>query len=264
MNQGVASSEDHTAQQDAGLVRPKRIGEAIADLFFPPCCMVCRRLGAWLCPDCISEIEMIRPPVCHKCGLPLDAHGPSGPCQIPPPLDGLRACAFHSAPLREAIHDFKYRDITALAVPLGRLMASAWAALDGDWLLQAVVPVPLHPRRQRQRGYNQSALLARELAAALQLPLLDGMLHRVKATVPQVDLDVEQRRINVQDAFRCQPGSLAGRSVLLVDDVCTTGATLASACQALKEAGASTVWAYTLARAKPPGYRQFTLESQSL
>jgi ComF family protein len=179
-------------------------------------------------------------------------------------LDGLRACAFHSGPLRQAIHDLKYRDLTALAAPLGQMMASAWAALDGNWIPQAVVPVPLHPRRQRQRGYNQSALLARELAATLQLPVLDDILQRVKSTVPQVDLDVEQRRTNVQGAFRCQPGSLAGLSVLLVDDVCTTGATLSSACQALKAAGASSVLAYTLARAKPPGYQQFTLEGKSL
>jgi ComF family protein len=220
--------------------------------------MVCQRLGAWLCTGCMAEIEMIQPPICHQCGLPLDAHGTERPCSIPPPLDGLRACAFHSGPLREAIHDFKYRDLTALARPLGRLMAGAWPALEGQWLPQVVVPVPLHLHRQRQRGYNQSALLARELAVALQLPLLDGALRRVKATVPQVDLDAEQRRVNVQDAFRCQPGSLAGRAVLLVDDVCTTGATLASACQALKEAGASRVLAYTLARATPPGYRQFT------
>jgi ComF family protein len=212
----------------------------------------------------MAEIEMIRPPICHQCGLPLDAHGSERPCPVPLPLDGLRACAFHSSPLREAIHDFKYRDLTALAAPLGRLMAGAWTALDGGWLPHGVVAVPLHPHRQRQRGYNQSALLAGELAAALELPLWDGILRRVKATVPQVDLDVEERKINVQDAFRCQPGSLAGRSVLLVDDVCTTGATLASACQALKEAGASSVLAYTLARAKPPGYRQFTLSSQSL
>jgi ComF family protein len=264
VNQRVESRERCTAQQGAGLVRLNKIGEAVADLIFPPRCMVCRRLGAWLCTGCMAEIEMICPPVCSQCGLPSDAHGADRPCSIPSPLDGLRACAFHSGVLREAIHEFKYQDLTALAVPLGRLMADAWAALDGNWLPQAVVPVPLHPHRQRQRGYNQSALLARELAAALQLPLMEGTLHRVKATVPQVDLDVEQRRINVLDAFRCQPGSLAGRSVLLVDDVCTTGATLASACQALKEAGASSVLAYTLARAKPPGYRQVHLESQSL
>jgi len=255
VNQQFESRESWAARQVAGLARLKKVGEAVADLFFPPRCMVCQRLGAWLCTGCMAEIEMIHPPVCHQCGLPLDAPGADHPCRIPPPLDGLRACAFHSGPLREAIHDLKYRDLTALATPLGRLMAGAWPALDGEWLPQAVVPVPLHSHRQRQRGYNQSALLARQLAAVLQLPLLDGVLHRVKATVPQVDLDAEQRRLNVLDAFRCQPGSMAGQAVLLVDDVCTTGATLASACQALKEAGASCVLAYTLARARPPGYR---------
>ncbi len=263
MNQRIETREHHTGVQGAGLVRLKKIGEATADLFFPPCCVVCQHLGSWLCADCIAMIEMIHPPVCNQCGLPPGVHGTEDPCLVPAPLDGLRACAFHSGPLREAIHDFKYRDLTALAVPLGRLMAAAWALLEGDWLPQAVVPVPLHPRRHRQRGYNQSALLAREMAASLEIPLLEGILYRVKATVPQVELDVDERRINVQDAFRCQADSLAGRSVLLVDDVCTTGATLASACHALKEAGASRVLAYTLARAKPPGYQRFVLESQS-
>lgn len=225
--------------------------------------MVCQRLGAWLCGACVAEIEMIRPPVCVRCGLPCDAHDSETECHVPTPLDGLRACAYHSSPLREAIHDFKYRDLTALATPLGRLMADAWPALDGDWVPQAVVPVPLHPRRERQRGYNQSALLARELAAGLELPLVEGVLERVKATAPQVDLDVGQREINVRDAFRCLAGRLAGQAVLLVDDVCTTGATLASAGRALKEAGASSVLAYTLARARPPGYRPLSLESQT-
>ena len=259
MNQRIKSRVKYTASHGAGLVRLKQIGEAVADLFFPPRCVVCGRLGAWLCTGCMAKIEMIRPPVCLQCGLPADAHSTDAPCHVPPFLDGLRACAFHSGPLRAAIHHLKYRDLTALAAPLGQMMADAWAALDGNWLPQAVVPVPLYPRRQRQRGYNQSALLARELAVALQLPVLDNLLQRVKATVPQVDLDVEQRRINVQDAFRCEPGSVAGLSVLLVDDVCTTGATLSAACRALKEAGASSVLAYTLARAKPPGYQPFTL-----
>lgn len=263
MNQRVESRGHRPAQPGAWLVRLNQIGVAVADLVFPPRCVGCQRLGTWLCTGCMAEFEVIRPPICPRCGLPSDAHGMDGPCNIPSPLDGLRACAFHGGLLREAIHDFKYRDLTALAVPLGRLMADAWVALDRDWRTRAVVPVPLHPHRQRQRGYNQSALLARELAAALQLPLLEGILHRVKATVPQVDLDVEQRRVNVLDAFRCQPGSLARQSVLLVDDVCTTGATLASACEALKRAGASSVLAYTLARAKPPGYQQLVLESQS-
>lgn len=260
MNQRVEPNESCTAWHVAGLAFLKKLGEVVADLLFPARCVVCQRLGAWLCAACMAEIEIIHPPICDRCGLPLDAHGTDVPCHIPPPLDGLRAFAFHSGPLREAIHRFKYQDLTALAGPLGRLMAGAWPALDGEWIPQVVVPVPLHPRRERQRGYNQSALLAMELAAALQIPLLEGALQRVKATTPQVDLDAEQRRINVEDAFRCQPGRLDGRAVLLVDDVCTTGATLASACRALKEAGAASVVAYTLARARPPGERLFSLE----
>jgi ComF family protein len=116
--------------------------------------------------------------------------------------------------------------------------------------LDAIVPVPLHPTRQRQRGYNQAALLARELAAHLHRPVVEGNLVRTRATAPQVDLDAQERRANVQGAFHCTGNGLSGMCVMLVDDVYTTGSTLESACAALRAAGTASVWAYTLARAK--------------
>jgi ComF family protein len=115
------------------------------------------------------------------------------------------------------------------------------------------VPVPLHAARQRERGYNQAALLARELAAHLQRPIVENALVRTKVTAPQVGLGAEERRNNVRGAFRCATNGLAGKGVLLVDDICTTGATLEAACKALRENGIPSVWAYTLARAKNVG-----------
>jgi ComF family protein len=174
------------------------------------------------------------------------------PCQRAPlQLDGLLAYAFHSGPLRQAIHQFKYKDLRSLAAPLGQLMAEGWKALaPQDLQPDVIVPVPLHPSRQRQRGYNQAALLARELGASLRCPVVAKVLVRIRATAPQVDLDAQERRDNVRNAFRCRDTSLSGKHVLLIDDVCTTGSTLESACLALRETGTISVWAYTLARAR--------------
>ena len=230
-----------------------RFRDTVVDLLFPPRCVACHRVGAWLCSNCMAGAQIIQPPICGRCGLPLGASGPSHTCRLVAPLDRLLACAFHSGPIREAIHEFKYQDLRALAVPLGRLMAQGWIQLAGSCdPPEILVPVPLHAARQQQRGYNQSALLARELAKALQRPLVENLLTRAKATRPQVDLDFLQRRANVLDAFRCPAGAFDGTSVLLVDDVCTTGSTLAAASEALKAAGASSVLAYTLARAQAP------------
>ncbi len=130
-------------------------------------------------------------------------------------------------------------------------MSDAWAicaqdALDPD----VIIPIPLHPKRLRDRGYNQSALLARELGRQLQLPVAEDLLVRTRATAPQVGLDALQRQENVRNAFRCVGPIAETKRVLLVDDVCTTGATLAAAAVALRDGGAQTIWAYTLARAK--------------
>lgn len=150
-------------------------------------------------------------------------------------------------PLRRAIHAFKYNYTRDLAVPLGEMLATFWRAfpLPAD----VVVPVPLHPRRLRERGYNQSALLAVYLGECTGLPVLTESLHRIRHTRSQARLDARQRKQNVAGAFACLGDAVRGRSVLLVDDVCTTGATLEACSVALKEGGARSVWALTLARA---------------
>ncbi len=241
-----------------GLAWLDRFKNAAIDLLFPPHCVICHRLGVWLCTDCLDAVQTIHPPVCLRCGLPMTGTQPantSAPVCVrcrerPPQLDGLLAYAFHTDPLRQAIHQFKYEDLRSLAGPLGKLMAEGWAILaPQDLDIDAIVPVPLHPKRQRQRGYNQAALLARELGVCLERPVVEGVLIRTRPTAPQVELNVQERRANVRDAFLCTGSTFSGLRVLLVDDVCTSGSTLESASSALREAGASSVWAYTLARA---------------
>jgi ComF family protein len=243
----------------SGLAWLKELGNTVVDLLFPPHCVACDHLGAWLCAHCLDEIEAIHPPICCHCGLPVDGPGTQDlvapiceRCQeAPPQLERLMAFAFHSGPLREAIHQFKYNDLRALAAPLGKLMADGWSTLSADIHdVDVVVPVPLHATRQRQRGYNQAALLARELGARLHWPVVENVLIRTKATLPQVELNSEERQANVRDAFQCLDSRLSSKRVLLIDDVCTTGATLTAACAALRDGGAALAWAYTLARAK--------------
>jgi len=234
------------------------LGEAVLDFLFPPRCVECSRLGAWLCSSCAEAVETIRPPVCPRCGLPIEpvpaAGHPATACpsclEQDSPLAGIRAYAWHRNGIRTAIHRLKYDDLRALAGPLGEWMYQGWQYLQPPaHAIDAVVPVPLHASRLRERGYNQAALLSRELARRLGLPMVGSALVRSRATRPQVGLNPRERQENVHDAFSCMDGRLQGRQVLLIDDVYTTGATLAAASAALHRGGAAAVWAYTLARA---------------
>jgi len=156
--------------------------------------------------------------------------------------------AYFDGTLREAIHRFKYSNLQDLATPLGKLMSDYWE--KSPLPAEIIVPVPLHPDRLRERGYNQATLLARELGKSIGLPIEKSSLARVRATLPQVELGAQERKENVRDAFRCANAELKDKRVLLIDDVCTTGATLEACSIALRQVGARSVWAFTLARAR--------------
>jgi ComF family protein len=214
-------------------VRHFSVLETFLNLLFPPRCVGCGAHGAWLCPSCQDEILFFEPP------------WPALLDEIDP-LQGVRAAAHLSGPLRQAIHRFKYRGLRALSPVLGEMLFDCWDA--EPWPVDVIVPVPLHPQRQRERGYNQSALLARELARHTGLPVAEGTLLRITPTPPQVGLKALERAENVRGAFRCQDDALAGKQVLLVDDVLTTGATLRACADALLQRKIRTVWGLTLAR----------------
>ncbi len=240
---------------EGGAVRILANGlSALADLVYPPRCVACGRWGAWLCPACQQAAIRLAPPWCARCGRPLAAPGLCRRCrQNVGALAAIRSVSPYQWPLREAIHALKYEGLRALASPLGAMLAACWQAanLPGD----LIVPVPLHPVRLRQRGYNQSTLLARECAQHSQVPWADGILRRVRDTPSQVGLSRSARRRNVQGAFQCGAERPAGREIILVDDVLTTGATLEACASALLAAGAHSVRALTLARAVDPRSR---------
>lgn len=189
--------------------------------------------------------------VCQCCGVPLPVVGVCQPCQYYPlQLSGLRAVSAFAGVLRACIHALKYEGNVRLAEPLGQLLAEAYRYYGMQ--VDAMVAVPLHVERQKARGYNHASLLAEVCAKQIGVPLYDNMLIRHQATPAQVGLTASEREQNVMGAFCCTPmftvGALYGRSILIVDDVATTGATLKACAAPLFAAGAKAVWGLVLAR----------------
>ena len=223
------------------------VRNTILDLIFPPHCVVCGHDGEWLCTDCVTGFHYVQPPICGICGRPLSHGEQCANCSRHPlKIDGIRAATYFEGSIRLAIHHFKYRGTQVLAPYLGKLLAQAWHSAPLP--VSTIVPVPLHPHRLRQRGYNQSALLAHELSKHFDVPVIGNCLLRVRPTRPQVGLGAAERRTNVQGAFQCIDQRLEGKSIMLIGDVCTTGATLEACAHALYRQGSHVVWAMVLAR----------------
>lgn len=228
-------------------LRATRIGRHFAELIYPTRCVHCKRLGPILCQTCIAESARLDDRVCRRCSAPLVTASVCGACAFRQVAVSTTVALFaFDGAVRDAVHGLKYNDLRSLAPLMGRLMASEpkVAALQFD----AVVPVPLHPKKARRRGYNQAELLAREIASALDVRLDTESLQRVVDTPPLARTTSRvEREAGVRDAFLASPRARS-RRILLVDDVTTTGSTLRECATALLAEGAAEVNAVVFAK----------------
>jgi ComF family protein len=227
-------------------------------LFYPNVCQFCsigratEREG-YVCSECWTQVRFIRPPFCERCGLPfqgdLTTKFECANCkELELHFTSARSAVVAKTVVLEAIHRFKYSHAlwfeNFLADLLIREAAPALRARNWD----ALVPVPLHPKKLREREFNQAEILARRLGAATNIPVDAKNLQRVVPTVTQTFLTRDQRAKNMTNAFACPSKSLSGKRVVVVDDVFTTGATTSACAKALSKAGAAEVAVWTVAR----------------
>ena len=219
--------------------------------WLPPYCVLCGAAGDArdLCAACRADLPRAAHS-CRRCALPLPLDGTCGRCQRDPfPFSHAVAGFIYQPPLDALIVQLKFGRRLALARLLGELCAETWQlARPAEIEVDLIVPVPLHPARLRERGYNQALELARPLARAWRVRLDAHCAERVRATVPQSDLPAKQRRGNIKDAFRVTD-TVAGRHVAVVDDVMTSGHTVREFAATLHRAGAASVSVWVGARA---------------
>lgn len=224
------------------------LAERLLDLVFPRRCTGCGRVGSLLCQGCLAGLAPLRPPWCRGCGLPLRRGSRCDGCREAAHVPvTVRSAYPYEGPLREAIIEFKYRGLRSLGPELAVLLAGHLR--DHPTGFDVIVPVPLTRERQRERGYNQAEVLARALGRMIDAPVAPDALRRVRSATPQARINARSSRFeNVAGAFGAGATPVAGRRVLLIDDVCTTGATLQACGEALHAAGAAGARALTLAR----------------
>jgi len=221
---------------------------AAFDFFFPQKCIGCGKEGSLICANCLKKLPRISQPICPKCGR----HQPSGilcPACInwKNNIDGIRSPFRFEGTIRESIHQLKYKNLRDISNILSHQLFIYLTKYPLDF--DIIVPVPLHPRRLKERGYNQSSLLAVKLGKLIDVPVYDSNLLRIKYTIPQVKTaGLKERQTQISDAFLCKDKSLNSLNILLLDDVSTSGATLDACAKALKSAGTAKVWGLSLAR----------------
>ena len=228
------------------------------DLIFPRNCQLCTmplrdQDPGVICPSCAALAKRIESPFCYRCSLPfsgqIPAHFVCGYCHdIPFHFSRAVAACRAEGVVRDCIHRLKYnRELYYLPHLVDWLVAAGHDHID--WTtIDAIVPVPLHSRKQRDREFNQAELLARHLSRVFKKPLINHAVRRVKETLTQTKLAAVERRMNLQAAFAAGRGRVAGLRLVLVDDVFTTGATLDSCASLLVNQGATAVLALTVAR----------------
>jgi len=231
---------------------------SLLDWIYPPKCVACRIIfdpvhnkpRPWLCDNCRPLLTLVPMPVCPKCGHPRNfGDTPAShfshsclSCQTRQfHFKSHRACYIYSDVIRDMIHDIKFRSQRHIAQGLGHLLAEAFQ--DADITADYILPVPLHPSKKRSRGFNQATILSRPLSVSLGIPLVEKMIKRIKKTLPQSGLSVPSREQNLSQAFTYsgKKYSAANKSILIIDDIFTSGATMNTCAKLLIEHGAREV-----------------------
>lgn len=233
----------------------------LLNFIFPPVCPICKTLIVSkgkipiICPDCQKAIRPVHPPYCPRCGLPYPSRDKEGhlcaPClKERRYFEVHRTCALYEGALKEAIHRFKYGGVFPLVSVFGDLLHPVFHSLSRDYPVDVMVPVPLHMRRLRERGFNQALLLVKELSKRTGIPYEERALKKIKDTPVQITLKKRERRKNLTRAFQVKDSeAIKEKAVMLVDDVYTTGTTVNECSRALCMAGAERVTVLTVARA---------------
>jgi ComF family protein len=229
------------------LPRITGLARAALDLLFPQWCIGCGREGSIVCASCMSSLVAIVPPCCPRCGRPVDESGNCDNCTgTLRNIDGIRAPFLFQGLVRQAVHEFKYRNLRTLGTFLARQLAEYLA--ENPVPADVLMPVPLHPRRLKERGYNQSSLLARHLSRLTGLDVTENVLIRCKHTTALAkSASREARQENIKGSFTVAGEELRQKNIILIDDVSTTGSTLEACAEVLKIAGAERVWGLVVA-----------------
>jgi len=228
----------------------------LLDFIFPRRCLGCGWQGQYFCQDCRNLIKPIERQICPVCQKPSISGTTHFRCQTRYSLNGLVSVFAYEGAVRSAITKLKYKFVTDLAEELIDLTVGNLKSQDNSSFIIhnsfTLIPVPLHWRRKRQRGFNQAELLGQKLAERFSWQFQANVLSRIRYTRPQVELKSKDRRENIRGAFivnsKCPHFSLLASPLLVFDDVWTTGSTLKECALVLKKAGAGKVWGLTLAR----------------
>ena len=252
------------------------IKEFILDILFPRFCLSCGKEGTWLCEDCFSLIDIFKRQYCPFCPYPkivLDGRTCNS-CRKSKKLAGLYcAVSYDDFIIKKLINQFKYEPyIKELSKPLALLIATHLVHLNpvrdyrnrekaqkegisngvnnlSNFKEFILIPIPLHKKKMKQRGFNQAEEIGKELSKILKIPIFNNVLAKIKQTPAQVELKKEQREKNVKGVFRCQkPKLVRNKKILLIDDIFTTGSTMEECADVLKTAGAKQVWGMAVAR----------------
>jgi len=226
----------------------KTIYNFILNLVLPKKCVICFTEGSWLCQKCNRKILKIKTPFCPECKKITSNGQYCTRCRRKYQLTGIISAAYYDKILKRIIYAYKYDGVRELSKPLSRILIER---LNGNFPRGRIVltSVPLHFFRQNERGFNQSQILAEKIASEFDLPYYKFLKRKIN-TKSQIDFAASDRRKNLSNAFKIVPNiiKIKGRTVLLLDDVATTGTTLNEAAKVLKKAGAKSVWGLTVAK----------------